>query len=161
MCSWNETPSANITFLELCGWHCSPWMTSCWPHLEGERSTSQGLQFVSHLGSCTLPRSGSPAPTTLSAELNTTTVSRDFQVWPAESDFNPGWSFVLFSYAGTHLSQEEGTATHSSVLPWRIPWTEEPGRLQSMGSWLKQRSTHTSISRMKVLWILPDNTVFL
>ena len=25
-------------------------------------------------------------------------------------------------------------ATHSSILAWRIPWTEEPGRLQSMGS---------------------------
>ena len=29
---------------------------------------------------------------------------------------------------------EKGMATHSSVLPWRIPWTEEPGRLQAMGS---------------------------
>ena len=29
---------------------------------------------------------------------------------------------------------EEGMATHSSILVWRIPWTEEPGRLQSMGS---------------------------
>ena len=29
---------------------------------------------------------------------------------------------------------EEGTATHSSILAWRIPWTEQPGRLQSMGS---------------------------
>ena len=29
---------------------------------------------------------------------------------------------------------KEGTATHSSVLAWRIPWTEEPGRLQSTGS---------------------------
>ena len=29
---------------------------------------------------------------------------------------------------------EEGTATHSSTLAWRIPWTEEPGGLQSMGS---------------------------
>ena len=29
---------------------------------------------------------------------------------------------------------EEGTATHSRILAWRIPWTEEPGRLQSMGS---------------------------
>ena len=28
----------------------------------------------------------------------------------------------------------EGMATHSSILAWRIPWTEEPGRLQSMGS---------------------------
>ena len=29
---------------------------------------------------------------------------------------------------------EKGMATHSSILAWRIPWTEEPGRLQSTGS---------------------------
>ena len=29
---------------------------------------------------------------------------------------------------------EEEMATHSSILAWRIPWTEELGRLQSMGS---------------------------
>ena len=29
---------------------------------------------------------------------------------------------------------EKGMATHSSILAWRIPWTEESGRLQSMGS---------------------------
>ena len=34
---------------------------------------------------------------------------------------------------------EEGTATHSRILAWRIPWTEEPGGLQSMGS---QRVRH-------------------
>ena len=34
---------------------------------------------------------------------------------------------------------EEGMATHSSTLAWRIPWTEEPGGLQSMGS---QRIRH-------------------
>ena len=34
---------------------------------------------------------------------------------------------------------EKGMATHSSILAWRIPWTEEPGRLQSMGS---QRVIH-------------------
>ena len=28
---------------------------------------------------------------------------------------------------------EKGMATHSSILAWRIPWTEEPGRLQPMG----------------------------
>jgi len=28
---------------------------------------------------------------------------------------------------------EEGVAIHSSILAWRIPWTEEPGRLQSTG----------------------------
>ena len=42
---------------------------------------------------------------------------------------------------------EEDMATHSSVLGWRIPWTEEPGGLQSIGlhrSWtqLKRLSTH-------------------
>ena len=34
-----------------------------------------------------------------------------------------GWEVLL----------EEGMATHSSILAWRIPWTEESGRLQSMG----------------------------
>ena len=29
---------------------------------------------------------------------------------------------------------EEGMATHSGILAWGIPWTEEPGELQSMGS---------------------------
>ena len=29
---------------------------------------------------------------------------------------------------------EEGMAAYSSILAWRIPWTEEPGGLQSMGS---------------------------
>ena len=32
------------------------------------------------------------------------------------------------------LSPEKAMATHSSNLAWKIPWTEEPGRLQSMGS---------------------------
>ena len=35
----------------------------------------------------------------------------------------PGWDDPL----------EEGMATHSSILAWKIPWTEEAGRLQSMG----------------------------
>ena len=34
---------------------------------------------------------------------------------------------------------EKGMTTHSSILAWRIPWNEEPGRLQSMGS---QRVRH-------------------
>ena len=35
---------------------------------------------------------------------------------------------------GWEDSLEEGMATHSSILAWRIPWTEEPGGLQSMDS---------------------------
>ena len=34
---------------------------------------------------------------------------------------------------GQEYTLEEGMATHSSILAWRIPWTEEPGGLQSMG----------------------------
>ena len=34
---------------------------------------------------------------------------------------------------------EKGMATHSSILAWRIPWTEEPGGIQSTGS---QRVRH-------------------
>ena len=40
---------------------------------------------------------------------------------------------------GLGRSRGEGNLTHSSILAWRIPWTEEPGRLQSMGS---QRVEH-------------------
>ena len=34
---------------------------------------------------------------------------------------------------------EKGMATHPSILAWRIPWTEEPGRLQSMGLQSRKR----------------------
>ena len=38
---------------------------------------------------------------------------------------------------------EEGMATHSGILAWRIPWTEEPGGLQSMES---QRVRHDRVT---------------
>ena len=40
---------------------------------------------------------------------------------------------------GREDSLEKEMATHSSILAWKIPWTEEPGRLQSTGS---QRVKH-------------------
>ena len=43
------------------------------------------------------------------------------------------------SILGQEDSLEKGMATHSSILAWRIPWTEEPGELQSIGS---QRVRH-------------------
>ena len=36
-------------------------------------------------------------------------------------------------YLGWEDPLEKGMAAHSSILAWRIPWIEEPGRLQSMG----------------------------
>ena len=37
------------------------------------------------------------------------------------------------SIPGSEDHLEKGTATYSNILAWRSPWTEEPGRLQSMG----------------------------
>ena len=36
-------------------------------------------------------------------------------------------------FLGQEAPLQKGTATHSNILAWRIPWTEEPGGLQSMG----------------------------
>ena len=44
---------------------------------------------------------------------------------------------------GWEVSLEEGKAVHSSILAWRIPWTEKPGRLQFMGS---QRVRHNCVT---------------
>ena len=38
---------------------------------------------------------------------------------------------------------EEGMATHSSILAWEIPWTQEPGRLHSMGVTESNKTEHT------------------
>ena len=48
---------------------------------------------------------------------------------------------------------EERKATHSSILAWRIPWTEEPGGLQSIGS-----QSRTQLSDF-ILFIGIHNTV--
>ena len=47
---------------------------------------------------------------------------------------NAGASGDLSSVPGSQSSLEEEIATHSSILDWKIPWAEEPGRLQSNGS---------------------------
>ena len=45
---------------------------------------------------------------------------------------------------GQKDSLEKGMATHSGILAWRIPWTEEPGGRQSMGS---QRVDHNPVTK--------------
>ena len=46
---------------------------------------------------------------------------------------------------------EKEMATHSSILAWKIPWTEEPGGLQSMGSPRVGHDRATSLSLLKLL----------
>ena len=43
---------------------------------------------------------------------------------------------------------ERGMATHSTVLAWRIPWTEEPGRLQSWG----HKESDTTEQRIHIMY---------
>ena len=69
-------------------------------------------------------------------------VNRELLSDPCTSAGFPGGSVVKnlsavqeiwVQFLGREDPLEEGMATHSSILAWRIPWTEEPGGLQSMG----------------------------
>ena len=51
----------------------------------------------------------------------------------------PAMQETWVQFLGQEDPLEKGMVTHSSILDWRIPWTEEPGGLQSMGS---QRVRH-------------------
>ena len=55
----------------------------------------------------------------------------------------PAMKETLVCSLGWDDPLEKGMATHSSVLAWRIPWTEEPHALQSMGS---QRVRHYRVT---------------
>ena len=48
---------------------------------------------------------------------------------------------------------EEKMATHSNILAWKIPWTEEPGRLQSMGSWELDTAERLNTHIDMYIWI--------
>ena len=49
---------------------------------------------------------------------------------------------------------EEGMATHSSILAWEIPWTEEPGELQSTGS---QKLRHNLVTKQQFAKLATHN----
>ena len=46
----------------------------------------------------------------------------------------PAMQKTLVQSLGQEDPLDKGMATHSSILAWKIPWMEEPGRLQTMGS---------------------------
>ena len=50
-------------------------------------------------------------------------------------------------FLGWEDTLEKEMATHSSILAWKIPWTEEPGGLQSMGS---QRVGHDCVTEPRL-----------
>ena len=57
------------------------------------------------------------------------------------------WSVYILSPLPPHV--EKAIATHSSTLAWKIPWTEEPGKLQSMGSLRVGHNWATSAIRIR------------
>ena len=76
----------------------------------------------------------------------------------------PGLGYLLMALPTTVTKwwsniSEKGMATHSSIHAWRIPWTEEPGRLQSMGSqrvshdWEQHNISENSLRSEWFLWL--------
>ena len=78
------------------------------------------------------------------------------------------WKRLVWSL-GQENPLEKGMATHSTILAWRIPWTEEPGRLQFIGSqkvrhnWsdLVCAHAHTQICRVTVFLELKNVCTWL
>ena len=71
-------------------------------------------------------------------------------VWESRFFCSQSASFYIWPFA---LPQEKAMAAHSSTLAWKTPWTEEPGRLQSMGSLRVWHNWATSLSLFTfMLW---------
>ena len=58
---------------------------------------------------------------------------------------------------------EREMATHSNILAWKFPWTEEPGRLQSMGlkrvghNWVTEQAHHILVTQLPVMVTVLQN----
>ena len=63
----------------------------------------------------------------------------------------PALQEIQVQFLGREDPLEKGKTTHSSILAWKIPWTEEPGRLQSMGL---QRVLHDSETSLCLICVL-------
>ena len=92
------------------------------------------------------PSCWGPVPSSVSQGDKTQTFLSSFQLWPSyitqQSSLLTYKIRSVCKVTGSHdkliycqcRGPEKVTAPHSSTLAWKIPWTEEPGRLQSMGS---------------------------
>ena len=65
---------------------------------------------------------------------------------PGLEEYISQWIHVCWTWPLLDTSKEKAMATYSSTLAWKIPWTEEPGRLQSMGSRRVVHDWATSLS---------------
>ena len=92
-------------------------VTKSWTRLKRQHTHTHGEAEIR--GSLLLTPPGTGLPQWLSSK---------------ESACNAGAGGDMGSNPRSERSPGEGHAAHSSILAWRIPWTEEPGRLRSMGS---------------------------
>ena len=65
----------------------------------------------------------------------------------------PAMQETPIQFLGREDPLEKATATHSSILAWSIPWTEKPGRLQSMGV-TELDMTFTSLLLFRNIYLL-------
>ena len=69
------------------------------------------------------------------------------------------WWHVRFPVQKDPLEKE--IATHSNILAWKIPWTEKPGRLQSMGSQRVGHDWATSLHKVPLIWHPASSSTYL
>ena len=131
---WTQVPLLLISLKMalLCCWRLPWWL----------RQESVCLQcgrpgFDPWVGKIFWRRKWQPTPVLLPGKSHGQRSLVGYSPWSRkESDMTSDFTFTFHFHA-----LEKEMATHSSVLAWRIPWTEEPGRLQSIGS---QRVRHDS-----------------
>ena len=66
--------------------------------------------------------------------------------WVARENFRKYFTHYSWTMVNSIFLYRKAMTPHSSTLAWRIPWTEEPGRLQSMGLWRVGHDWVTSLS---------------
>ena len=112
----------------------SPWVFLAWPLISIKAAGHQSTQALT-----------SPPQPSLAALL---------PQWPSskESACHAGDTVDVGSIPGLGRSPGGGNGNQSSILAWRIPWTEEPGGLQSMES---QRVRHDWATEHTLMHLLP------
>ena len=132
--SRSKTNQSRLLYLRFvlsqsCPTLCDPWTVA------RQAPLSMGFSWQEYKSGVPLPSPGDlPDKELMNLGLLHWQMDSLLQVPPGK----PNWCYseVLNMYSG---SDGEGNGNHSSILTWRIPWTEEPCKLQSMGS---QRAGH-------------------
>ena len=134
-----------------------------------ERVLSLKKKLCLHYSKSCLMTPGCPWCFYWSRDANIISVSVYLTLWSSSSPSDQTSSMRLLNKSFVTTPLEKAMAPHSSTLAWKIPWMEEPGRLQSMGSrrvdWAtslslftfhfhaleKEMATHSSV----LAWTIP------